>query len=609
MEHRNIRIGCAAAFWGDSNAAAAQLVHRGELDYLVFDYLAEITMSILAAARARDPAAGYATDFVTEVMGPLARDIESRGIRVIANAGGVNPHACRAALQRVFDSAGVKLRIAVVTGDDLQPHRAAIDAVQQGIDDGPTLPTQTLSLNAYLGALPIALALARGADVVITGRIADSALVLGPLLHEFGWSTDDYDRLAQGSLAGHVIECGAQCTGGNFTDWESVPGYADMGFPIIECSADGSFVVSKPAGTGGLVSPLTVAEQILYEIADPRAYLLPDVVCDFTSVTLEQIGRDRVRVSGARGLPPTTCYKCSATWVDGHRITATFMMGGIDAAQKAAHVARAILERVRRLLDERGLADFRETHVELLGTETTYGAQARAGATREVVVKIACVHDEPRALRLFAREIAQASTGMAPGLTGLLGGRPKDSPRVRLHSCLVPKTAVTVEVDLDGEVQMCAVPTTGGFDPASLVAAEAPMVEERSLFAASAVCRIVPLVELAVARSGDKGNHANIGVIARDARYLPWLRTALTESAVADYMRHVLDPVSGQVTRWELPGLGAFNFLLRNALGGGGIASLRIDPQGKAFAQQLLDFPVLVPVALLDAVRGRTESA
>lgn len=609
MEHRNIRIGCAAAFWGDSNAAAAQLVHRGELDYLVFDYLAEITMSILAAARARDPAAGYATDFVTEVMGPLARDIESRGIRVIANAGGVNPHACRAALQRAFDSAGVKLRIAVVTGDDLQPHRAAIDAVQQGIDDGPTLPTQTLSLNAYLGALPIALALARDADVVITGRIADSALVLGPLLHEFGWSTDDYDRLAQGSLAGHVIECGAQCTGGNFTDWESVPGYADMGFPIIECSADGSFVVGKPAGTGGLVSPLTVAEQILYEIGDPRAYLLPDVVCDFTTVTLDQVGPDSVRVTGARGLPPTATYKCSATWLDGHRITATFMMGGIDAAHKAAHVAKAILERVRRLLDERGLADFRETHVELLGTETTYGAWARAGATREVVVKIACVHDEPRALRIFAREIAQASTGMAPGLTGLLGGRPKDSPRVRLHSCLVPKTAVTVEVDLDGEVQMCAVPTTGGFDPASLVASEAPMVEERSLFAASAVCRIVPLVELAVARSGDKGNHANIGVIARDARYLPWLRTALTESAVADYMRHVLDPVSGQVTRWELPGLGAFNFLLRNALGGGGIASLRMDPQGKAFAQQLLDFPVPVPVALLDAVRGRTESA
>lgn len=605
MKHRDIRIGCAAAFWGDTNAAAAQLVHRGELDYLVFDYLAEITMSILASARARDPAAGYATDFVTEVMGPLARDIASRRIRVIANAGGVNPHACRAALQRAFESVGVTLRIAVVAGDDLQPQRAAVDALQEGIDDGPTLPPQTLSLNAYLGALPIALALARGADVVITGRVADSALVLGPLLHEFGWSAGDYDRLAQGSLAGHVIECGAQCTGGNFTDWESVPGYSDMGFPIVECSADGSFVVGKPEGTGGLVSPLTVAEQILYEIGDPRAYVLPDVVCDFTAVTLEQIGPNRVRVTGARGLPPTTTYKCSATWLDGYRITATFLMGGLDAARKGERVAAAILERVRRLLGERGLGDFRDTHVELLGTETTYGARARAGATREVVVKIACVHDEPRALRLFSREIAQASTGMASGLTGFLGGRPKDSPRVRLHSCLVPKTQVVVEVDLDGEVHVCAVPVTGGFDPASLVAADTSAVDEGVPLETRAGCRVVPLVDLAVARSGDKGNHANIGVIARDSRYLPWLRAALTETAVADYMRHVLDPVSGQVSRWELPGLGAFNFLLRNALGGGGIASLRIDPQGKAFAQQLLEFPVAVPIELLDAVHAR----
>lgn len=605
MEHRNIRIGCAAAFWGDSNAAAAQLVHRGDLDYLVFDYLAEITMSILASARARDPAAGYATDFVTDVMGPLARDIESRRIRVITNAGGVNPYACRAALQRAFEAAGVKLRVAVVTGDDLQPRRPAVDTLQQGIDDGATLPPKTLSLNAYLGALPIALALARGADVVVTGRVADSALVLGPLLHEFGWSADDHDRLAQGSLAGHVIECGAQCTGGNFTDWESVPGYADMGFPIIECSADGSFIVGKPEGSGGIVTALTVAEQILYEIGDPRAYVLPDVVCDFTAVTLEQVGRDRVRVSGARGMPPTSTYKCSATWLDGHRITATFMLGGIDAARKGERVAAAILERVRRLLGERGLDDFRETHVELLGTEATYGTRARAQATREIVVKIACVHDEPRALRLFAREIAQASTGMAPGLTGLLGGRPKDGPRIRLHSCLVPKTLVTAEVDIDGEKQTCPVPVDGGFDPAMLGADgvdDAPAPEETGTY------RTVPLVELAVARSGDKGNHANIGVIARDPRYLPWLRTALTTAAVTDYMSHVLDPATGRVIRWELPGLGAFNFLLRNSLGGGGIASLRMDPQGKAFAQQLLEFPVRIPVAVLEAVRGRAES-
>lgn len=589
METGKVRIGCAAAFWGDTSAAAVQLVRRGDLHFLVFDYLAEITMSILAGARARDPASGYATDFVTEVMGPLAREIASRRIKVIANAGGVNPEACRDALHRAFAAAGVELRVALVSGDDLQPVRAAIESSTVGIDESVPLPERTLSMNVYLGAAPIAQALDMGADVVVTGRVADSALVLGPLLHAFHWSLEDYDKLAQGSLAGHVIECGAQCTGGNFTDWQSIRGFDDMGFPVLECSADGSFVVTKPEGTGGLVSMLTVGEQILYEIGDPRAYVLPDVVCDFTEVRVEPLGPDRVRVSGAKGLPPTSTYKCSSTWVDGHRINAVFLIGGIDAPRKAACVAEAILARVRRLLAERRHADFRETSIELLGTETTYGANARGVEPREVVVKIACVHDEPRALRIFAREIAQASTGMAPGLTGLLGGRPKESPRIRLHSSLVPKSLVTLRVDLAGESRPCVVPVTGGFDPRMVSARHE---EELSVEGH----RTVPLVELAVARSGDKGNHANIGVIARDRRYLPWLRASLTAAAVSSFMRHVLDPANGRVTRWELPGLGAFNFLLENSLGGGGVASLRIDPQGKAFAQQLLEFPIRLPV-------------
>jgi hypothetical protein len=594
VDTSKIRIGCAAAFWGDTNAAAAQLVRHGGLDYLVFDYLAEITMSILAAARAKDPAGGYAVDFVTEVMAPLAREIAARRIRVVANAGGVNPEACRDALRRVFEAAGVTLRIALVTGDDLQPRRAQIEDAVMPLEDGVALPGRTLSMNAYLGALPIAAAFARGADVVVTGRVADSALVLGPLMHAFGWSSDDYDRLAQGSLAGHVIECGAQCTGGNFTDWESVPRYDDMGFPIIECAADGSFIVTKPQGTGGLVTTHTVGEQILYEIGDPRAYLLPDVVCDFTTVRLEQVGPDRVLVSGARGLPPTATYKCSATWLDGQRITATFLIGGIDAPRKGARVAQAILERVRRLLAEAGLPDLRGSDVEVLGAEAIYGANARPATTREVVVKIACVHDDKRALRLFAREIAQAATGMAPGLTGIIGGRPKESPRVRLHSCLVPKSLVTVCVDIDGDARPVAVPVAGGFDPAMLRAQpRGPTAEGDTM---------VPLLWLAVARSGDKGDHANIGVIARERSHLPWLRAALTEQAVAAYMAHVLDPVRGRVTRWEVPGIGGFNFLLEHALGGGGIASLRIDPQGKAFAQQLLDFPVQVPAALAAAL-------
>ena len=595
MTRETVRIGCASAFWGDSTAGAEQLVRRGEIDFLVFDYLAEITMSLLARARARKPELGYVPDFV-EAIAPLLPEIKQKGIRIVSNAGGINPQAAATALRRKAEEVGIMLNIAVVTGDDLTSRADEIRAA--GVTEmfsGAVMPEKLTTMNAYLGAQPIALALDRGADVVITGRCVDSAVVLGPMVHTFGWSWTDYDKLAQGSLAGHLLECAAQVTGGLFTDWRDVPGWDDMGMPVAVCSPDGSFVVTKPPGTGGLVVPLSVCEQMLYEIGDPAAYILPDVVCDFRDVSMTVSGPDQVRATGARGRPPTPTLKVSATWHDGYRVIGTLTIGGYEAAAKAERAGEAILARVRRLLSARGIPYFSETSIEVLGSESMYGPWRHSAAkdNREVVLKIGARHRDQEALEMLAREIFPPGSSMAQGITGFFAGRPGVQPVLRLFSFLWPKE------------KMSQVAHFGGADINVPFAPSQPLLPSAAVPAAPKAVGVadatLPLIALAVGRSGDKGNSANIGLIARKPDYLPWIRAALMEEVVRDWFAHL---GVTKVERFELPGMNAFNFLLHDALGGGGVASLRVDAQGKAYAQMLMDYPIPVPSALANLLKN-----
>ena len=580
-----VRIGGGGGFWGDSPEGTRQIVEKGNVDYLVMDFLAEITMSILARMKAKSPDLGYTPDFVTKIMQPLAGQIAAKEIKVVTNAGGMNVDACRDALQKVFEAAGVNLTIAVVRGDDITAQ--AEELRSSGIVEmfsGDPMPARLSSMNAYLGARAIARALAEGADVVLTGRVVDSAMVLGPLIHEFGWSETDYDLLSAGSLAGHLLECGPQVTGGIFTDWRDVTGWDDMGFPIAICRPDGSFDITKPDGTGGLVSPATVAEQMCYEVGDPTAYALPDVTCDWSGVTLAQTGPHLVTVTGATGRAPSNQLKVSATWPDGYRAVVTMMIAGRDAAPKAQATGEAILKRVSRLVAEAGLPPFPETLIEVLGANSNYGDDPRASRSKEVVLKLAARHPDRKALEIFAGEIYPSACSMAQGITGFAGGRPVPQPVIRLFSCLVPKDRVPMALDVKGQTIDINHGPTGNLSPSTRPAGQIAVPVGK--------LATVPLIALAHGRSGDKGNKANIGVLARNPNYLPWIRRALVPGTVADWFRHF---VEGEITIYEWPGLNGLNILMDRALGGGGVASLRHDPQGKALAQILLDIPVEVP--------------
>ena len=449
MKH-SIRIASGQGFWGDLLTAPMMQVRRGPIDYLVMDYLAEITMSILQKQKLRNPSLGYARDFI-ETMDAIIEDVVRKGIRIITNAGGVNPQAAAEAVLAIARSHGISgLRIGIVTGDDIL-HRID-DLIAAGypllhMDTGVPIAQvrdRLLSANVYLGARPVVEALARGAQIVITGRVTDTGLTLAPMVFEFGWSWDDWDKLAAGVVAGHINECGAQATGGNFLgDWHLLLNLAEIGFPIIEAYPDGTFIVTKHEGTGGAVTRETVSEQLLYEIGNPQEYITPDCIADFTTIQLREDGNDRVAVFGIRGRNATETYKVSASYADGYSAVGTLVYSAPNALERA-RAADAIL---RKRLELLGL-EFEEIRTEFVGYNACHGPLAPPVDPPEVMLRIGVRSHDYAAVERFSKEIAPLILTGPPGVTGFSGGRPKPSEVIAYFPTLIPKDVVTAEVTI-----------------------------------------------------------------------------------------------------------------------------------------------------------------
>ena len=446
-----VRIAAAQGFWGDSLDAPRQQVERGPVDYVMLDYLAEVTMSILQKQKERDPSMGYARDFVGAIES-MAGAIVNKGVKVIANAGGVNPAACAKAVRAVLDARGGKgVKIGVVHGDDLLPRLDEL--LKSGhelanMDTGEKLSTirdRVVSANAYLGSKPIVEALSKGAQVVITGRSTDTALTMAPLRFTYGWKDDDWDRLAAGIIAGHIIECGAQCSGGNcLHDWRSIDNLADVGYPIVEGNADGTFVVTKHDGTGGRVSIQSVTEQLVYEMGDPHSYITPDVVADFTTIQLADDGTNRVRVHGIKGRPATDKLKVSIAYKSGYKAVGTLVYSWPDALEKAQLADRVLRERLDRL----GLT-FDKILTEFVGVSSTHGPLAAPDpGVQEVQLRVGVRSADKKQVERFTREIAPLVLNGPPSVTGFAGGRPKVEEIVAYWPALVDKRVITPTVEL-----------------------------------------------------------------------------------------------------------------------------------------------------------------
>ncbi len=594
---KSIRIGNAGGYWGDDPDALKNQVLGGELDFITIDYLAEITMSIMNKQKLKDPSLGYARDFLKH-LDPVFEEVIKRKIKIITNAGGVNPVALAEKLEELALSKGLKgVKIAVVEGDNILD---SIDKLaEEGVDFSnmetgepyDLIKGKVLSANLYFGAAPVVEALKQGADIVITGRVTDTGITLAAMIYSFGWDTSDYHKLAAGIVAGHILECGAQSTGGNFTDWEKVPSFDKIGYPIAEVYEDGTFVITKHESLDGMVTVDTVREQLVYEMGDPKNYITPDVIADFSTITLEQVGENRVKVSGVKGYPPTDLLKVSISYEDGYKSSGAIIISAPNAREKAEKFAEIFWKRV-------GI-EYEDSLTEFIGLNACHYHLAHLNEANEILLRFS-VRDHNRAKFERFRRKLPALILSGPSAVAVTGGAPQIQNVVSYWPALVPQDISRWRVYLfeNGKKIFEKVgewEKTGGSvrelkDNTDFNGAEFENVKTKKVL----------LKEIALARSGDKGDTCNIGLIARSDLAWKFLGYKIT----ADFVKELFgEIVKGKVERYEVKNLNAFNFLLHNALGGGGTRSLRIDAQGKTLAHALLNQYVEVPENVLESIR------
>jgi acyclic terpene utilization AtuA family protein len=584
----SIVIANASGFWGDEADALRRQVTGGHIDYLTMDYLAEITMIILGRQMAKKPELGYAKDFVTS-METVLKEIHEKDITVITNAGGINPAACAEALKQLIKSQGYDIPVASIDGDDLMPELNQL--VNDGcdfrhLDTGEPLGDlagKVESANAYIGARPIVDALKAGAKIIVTGRCYDAASVVAPFIYEFDWGWEDYDKLASALLAGHLIECGTQSTGGNYTRWQEIKSYLNIGYPLVEAYPDGSFALTKHPNTGGMVSERTAKEQILYEIGDPRTYMSPDVIADFTSFTLKEEKEDRVHISGVKGQKPTSELKVSVNYNAGFKVVGMIVISGPDPVAKGRVFSEMFWDRV----GTDNLIDYRTDYV---GYSACWGESAAPKIEpNEIILRFAARAETKDRLKILSKELAGLILAGPPGVT-VFGGRPAIMPAYGYWPALIPRNMVKARLNFNGEITEydcdsgpCGLPERKPVDPLPESSNEIKRVR-------------VPLGKVAHARSGDKGDLVNIGVAALTPELFPEVVREVTVEKVQNLFK---SNTHGSIARYRLDNIKAVNFVLQNSLNGGGTVSLLLDNQGKTLSQALLTMEIEVDPSLI----------